>query len=98
MPQDLTTYLNEAKAKLNNEAVSNRAYPLYYRVLSSTVEEWKEPENQSFATGAEGFTTKLIATHNINALPDNVAAQLKTILDLKLWKYNLYRGIVTAKP
>lgn len=94
----MTAYLTDAKAKLGDAAVSNRSYPYYYRVLNTTVEEWKEPEGTTVASGNLAFTTKLVNTHNINALPDSLAAQLKQIIDRKLWEYNLNKGIVTPKP
>lgn len=40
MPQNLTTYLNDAKSKLGNLAVVNRNGNTTYKILSSTVDEY----------------------------------------------------------
>lgn len=97
MAVNLTDYLNDAKTKLGNLAVVNRAYPNYYNLDGSNVLEYHAPDGGHFS-GSVFYTSRLVATHAQNALPDSLASTLKLILDRKLHEYNLNKGVVTAKP
>lgn len=90
MAIDLTFYINNAKAKLGNAAVVHRTGNTTYRVKNTTVEEWFAPTVQSLPLGTQLDEAtyynqqKLKTTHNINAVPDTVAEDLKLWIDLKL--------------
>lgn len=94
---DLTAYLNDTKTKLGNIAIVNRAYPNYYNLDGSNVLEYHAPEGGHFSGGLF-YTSRLVATHAQNALPDSLASTLKMILERKLYEYNLNKGVVTPKP
>lgn len=97
MAQDLTNYLNDAKAKLGNEAVQNRAYPSYLNVGATSVTEYLQQDG-GILEGNTFMITKTIGTYPFNNVPDSVANQLKAILDYKIYKANLNKGISTPKP
>ncbi len=94
---DMTSYLNDARAKLGNEAAVNRAYPNYYNLDGNTVKEIHAPDGGHF-DGGNFHISRLVASHPFASVPDSIASTLKLVLDRKIHAYNLNKGISTPKP
>lgn len=96
---DLTSYLNDAQAKLGNQAAVNQSGNTTYRVKASTVEVWTQPTYSTWTLGGTPPNldqiynrSTLSATHLFNNVPDGVVSDLKTVLDRKLTVYELNRS------
>lgn len=90
---DLTSYLNDTKAKLGNQGAVIRSHPNYYVIENSTVKEYLAPEGGEVISGVF-YTNRLVATHAFANVPDPIASALRFVLDRRLQQYNLN----TPKP